>query len=187
MTNFLCPETLQDIVLPKNLLKHQRNVTGKWRYRGVDGLKCLTYYVLNLEGYIDTQTAIEAAMGLNEKYYGKDVITKRNIKGALGIPFWIEEHIKELILLDQKHTRNADTFRNKEYLLRAFARSFSHIPISALTIKMLKDWWLTTGDFTNDKKLSPSAQGNRRIVDPSSSPSFRCSTLNSRTPHTQGH
>lgn len=163
---FTCPDDGRTYDLPDNLYPHQRKVAGKWRYKGPDGMKALTYYTGKINGelptYIDVVTAIEAAEALNRKF-------NVPLKTELGkmqpgtIPSLIEMHIDNIERRDRfSCLQDKTSWTNEKYLLRDFGKAFWSIRGHELTKRMLRDWWYSEGEFINHPMITYHSQKNRR-------------------------
>ena len=163
---FTCPTSGFTHNLPDNLYPHQRKVEGKWRYKGPEGMKTITYYTGKIDGdiptYIDTATAIEAAQALNRKF-DVDIRHDYGKIHAGTLPALVERHIEAIERRDRFDAlQSKQSWINNKNLLWDFAKAFWHTRGHELNKRMLRDWWYNEGEFAQAREITYHSQKNRR-------------------------
>ena len=140
---YLCPTSGKEYILPSNLYPHARGVEGKWRYKGVNGMKDLNHYTQTSSSFMPPQTAIKAAEMLNESYVTDKrpkIVGNKELLGYLKL--FIEEYESE-----HPSRVGTDSWTQGKRYLHGFAEAFKTTKLSRLDRKMLKTFWQGTDKF----------------------------------------
>jgi len=149
-SQFICPQTFKSYSLPPRLLKDNKNREGRWRYRGLDGLKTITFYTKTDEKYIETEKAIAYALQLNEHHFNEapahgflKAVEVEEGSMMEGVNMFIEYY-------EATHQSKVGTDywvqaqRDLKICIRELNTSSDKV-----TRKMFKDWWAAAGKFNN--------------------------------------
>ncbi len=140
---YLCPTSGNEYVLPSNLYPHARGVEGKWRYKGVNGIKDLNHYTQTDSLFITPVDAIRAADMLNESYATD---TRPKIAGNKELLGYLKLFIEEYESEHPSRVGTASWTQGKRYL-HGFADAFKTVKLSKLDRQTLKSFWQGSGKF----------------------------------------